>query len=159
MNISKVTYGGLLAVPPKVMIDKIYRIEEEILQMDQVDCPVKHTFTPGVYAREMTIPPWTILTGAVHKTEHLCIISKGKIEVLTENGMTVIEAPCTFVSKPGIKRVGRTFDTEVIWTTIHDNPDNGMDMDVIVERISTSKNCELLGNRTALKEDKKCHLE
>jgi hypothetical protein len=86
-------------------------------------------------------------------------MEKGTIEVLTDEGIKILSAPCEFVSRPGIKRIGRTFDDEVIWTTIHDNPDNCTDMDVIVERISTSKNCELLGNRPELKEVKTCHLE
>lgn len=130
-----------------------------MLAQPQTDCPVRHRFTPGVYEREMTIPPMTAIVGAVHTTQHLVRLVKGHIEVLTENGIELLQAPCEFMSAPGIKRIGRTFDEEVVWTTVHDNPDNCTDLDVIVARISTSKNCELLGNRPALKEDAPCRLE
>jgi hypothetical protein len=69
-----------------------------------------HHYAPGVYVREMHVPPWTVLTGAVHKTEHLAMLIQGRIEVLTEDGLQVLEAPCTILSRPGIKRVGRTFE-------------------------------------------------
>lgn len=157
MNIVSFTYSGL--IKRKQLIDKIYRLEAELLKGPQVDCPVEHTFLPQIYERKMTIPPWTVISGAVHTTEHLVRLEKGVIEVLTDEGIKVLSAPCEFISRPGIKRIGRTFDCEVIWTTIHDNPDDCTDMDIIVDRISTSKNCELLGNRPALEEVKTCHLE
>jgi hypothetical protein len=50
---------------------KVEALEDEIAKLPQVDCPVRHYFAPGLYAREMTIPAGVTLTGAVHKTEHL----------------------------------------------------------------------------------------
>lgn len=81
-------------------------------------CPVRHVFAPGVYVREMTIPEGTVLVGKIHRTEHINIISKGAIKVLSEDGVHVVTAPCTFVSKPGIKRVGYALD-DTVWSTVH----------------------------------------
>lgn len=79
--------------------------------------PVHH-FAKGLYAREIFIPKGTLLTGKIHKHEHLNIISQGEISVLTEHGPQRIKAPCTIVSKPGTKRVGYAHE-DTVWTTIH----------------------------------------
>jgi hypothetical protein len=149
MQLTGFSYSGQLD-PRATLRTRIYQLEAEILEQPQVDCPVVHHYAPGIYVREMTIPPFTVLTGAVHKTEHLAMLIQGRIEVLTEDGLQVLTAPCTLLSKPGIKRVGRTFEEGAVWSTIHANPDDCRDMDVIVERLCTSKNSELLGNRPVL---------
>ena len=125
-----------------VTSDKIYKLEKEINNLPQSECPVRHFFAPGMFAREMTIPAGTVLTGAVHKTEHLNIISKGRIKVMTEEGMVEICAPHTMISKPGIKRAGYAIE-ETVWTTIHATEET--DIDKLVEELTTSKNSELLG--------------
>lgn len=88
-----------------VGIDKIRRLEAFILQMEQVETPTRHFLTPGLYTREMFIPAGTVLTGAVHKTEHPAIFV-GDITVWTEDGMTRLTGYRTIVSKSGTKRVG-----------------------------------------------------
>lgn len=85
--------------------DQITRIENLILQCDQVDTPIKNYFSTGMYAREMFIPAGTVLTGAIHKVEHLSIFV-GDITVWTEGGMKRMTGHNTFISKPGAKRVG-----------------------------------------------------
>lgn len=85
--------------------EQIERLEALILQGEQVETPTRHYFAPGLYAREMFIPAGAVLTGAVHKTEHLAVFV-GDITVWTEHGMTRLTGHHTFVSKPGAKRVG-----------------------------------------------------
>lgn len=82
------------------------------------ELPVVHHFAPGVYARELHIPAGVALTGATHKTEHLNVVSAGDITVWTEQGMKRIQAPYTFVSKPGTKRIGYAH-ADTVWTTFH----------------------------------------
>jgi hypothetical protein len=127
---------------PDDMREKVYALETEIAKLPQVECPVRNYFAPGIYAREMTIPKDVTLTGAVHRTEHLNIVSKGRIIVSTDSGMTLLEAPSTFVSKPGTKRVGHALE-ETVWTTIHAT--DTTDLDTLVEELTESTNAELLG--------------
>ena len=127
MNLTSVSYSGELD-ERATLRRQIFALEAAILEQEQRDCPVVHHYAPGVYVREMRVPPWT---------------------VLTEDGLQVLEAPCTILSKPGIKRVGRTFEEGATWSTIHANPDDCRDMDVIVGRLCTTPNSELLGNRVA----------
>jgi hypothetical protein len=85
--------------------EQITNIEQFILGCPQTETPTRHYFAPGLYAREMFIPAGTVLTGAVHKTEHL-VQFDGDITVLADGGMQRLTGRHTFVSKPGVKRVG-----------------------------------------------------
>lgn len=82
------------------------------------ECPVRHIFAPGAYAREMTIPKGTVIIGKIHKHAHLNFISQGKVRVVTEHGSHELTAPHTFVSEVGTKRVVYALE-ETIWTTVH----------------------------------------
>jgi hypothetical protein len=99
------------------MRDKVFQMEEAIKQLPPVTIIPVHHFSPGVYAREITIPAGCCLTGEIHKFSQLNILSKGKMQVLTDNGIVEVEAPFTIVSPPGTKRVAYTH-TECVWTTI-----------------------------------------
>lgn len=98
--------------------DKIFAAEAFMKEIPQVEIPVQHYFSQGVYAREITIPAGVVLTGEIHKFTQLNILSKGRMQVYTEEGMREVEAPFTVVSPPGTKRIAHTL-TECVWTTIH----------------------------------------
>ncbi|MCA8407960.1 hypothetical protein LGN09_23930 [Burkholderia cenocepacia] len=127
---------------PRSMRARVEALESQIEKLPQAECPVRHLFAPGIYAREMTIPAGVVLTGAVHRTEHLNIVSKGRITVSTDDGMKEVCAPFIFVSKPGTKRVGYAHE-ETVWTTIHATTTT--DLDELVEELTESTAQQLLG--------------
>ena len=96
-----------------------------------------HRFTPGLYTREMTVPAGVMITGMIHKTEHISIMLSGKMLIPDPvNGGTMeIQAPIVEIAKPGIKRVGIAIE-EVIWITVH--PTELTDVDEILEQIVTN---------------------
>lgn len=104
----------------------VFAFEELAKHEQQVPLETKHYFSKGVYAREITIPAGTILTGHIHKYENLNIISKGKIEVLVGNELKIIEAPATIVSPPGTKRIARALE-DTVWITIHGTDETNVD--------------------------------
>jgi hypothetical protein len=91
--------------------------ESEMVKMTQVEMPVRHIFTPGLYAREITMKAGTVLTSKIHKTEHPFVISKGKVLVYDA---TVVElkAPYTGITKPNTRRLIKILE-DTIWTTFH----------------------------------------
>ena len=145
-------YGA--SISDAVCRDKIYRLEAALKQMPQIDCPVRNIFAAGLYAREMTLPAGTVITGAVHKTEHITVLSKGRVQLMRPDGVQEYAAPCTFISPPGMKNAVYVLEDSV-WTTFHPNPDDEQSVDVLVERYTTSKNAELLGNRQLAHESSK----
>jgi hypothetical protein len=110
--------------------EDIERLEAQMRTMEQLPIEAIHHFADGLYAREITIVAGTILTGKVHSTEHLNIVSQGRIAVWTEDGMKIVAAPCTLVSRPGTKRVGFALE-DTVWTTIHANPQNLTDLEAL----------------------------
>lgn len=80
--------------------------------------PVEHFFAPHLYARQMTIPAGSLIIGKIHRHAHINTVSKGRIKVFSEFGTSIVEAPFTFVSEPGTKRVGIALE-DTIWTTYH----------------------------------------
>jgi len=101
-----------------MMLNAVQKLEAVILELPQLELEIHHHFAPGIYARELRIPKGVVLTGYIHKTEHLNIISAGVIEVSNLGESKHIEAPCTFVSKPGTKRAGYALQ-DTVWTTVH----------------------------------------
>jgi len=132
--------------PVVTMRQKVDRLEQSMYALPQADCPVRHYFAPGMYAREITIPKGVTLVGAIHKTENLAILSKGKLELVTDSGTVTLEAPCTVVVKPGTKNAALALE-EAVWTNFLPNPDNETDTDKLVEVFTHSKASELLGGK------------
>jgi hypothetical protein len=102
---------------PNPSTDEVFELERIMLTMPQVEVPTKEYFAPGIYAREITLPAGSVATGYVHKYPQLNILSKGTIQVRTEDGIKTVEAPFTVVSPAGTKRVAYAV-TECVWTTI-----------------------------------------
>ncbi len=93
-------------------------LEAAMLQMPQVSCPIVHTFMPGIYIREMHAPAGTLLLGHEHKKAHACLLLKGTLEVVNENGTTtLLEAPMLFEGKPGRKKA--LAHTDVVFCNMH----------------------------------------
>lgn len=111
-------------------------LESAMLAMTDrhVEFQVAHHFAPGVYMRELFIPKGTTLTGKIHKTEHLNILSQGDLSVMTESGVKRLKASTVVKSQPGIKRAGYAHEDSV-WITVHHNPDDARDVDLIEERL------------------------
>ena len=119
----------------------VQRLEDAVADMPQVECPIRHIFAPGVYMREMKIPKGTVAVGAVHKTEHVSIIS-GHCFVTTDDGVQEFEGYATVMSKAGAKRAAYAVE-DTLFTTIH--PTNETDLDKLCELLTFSKSDELLG--------------
>lgn len=97
----------------------IDQLEAFLFSQPQTYAPVKHTFTPGLYIREITMPAGVIVTSKVHKTEHPYIILSGEVVVFTEkDGDLPFKAPYFGITKAGTRRVLRTV-TETVWITFH----------------------------------------
>lgn len=107
MNLSKEEVRELLA-----------KIEEFMKTCPQVEIPLKHYFSNGVYAREITIPKGALIVGKIHKFQNMTSISKGEVSVLSIDGQVRLQAGDTIVSSPGVKRLIYAHE-ETKWTTFH----------------------------------------
>jgi hypothetical protein len=120
MNALQIIVGEreLDIVDKKLLKEKINELEVDLRTMEQIEVPLKHYFSKDVYAREIIVPKGALLIGKIHKHANLNIVSKGKISVVSIDGIKTITAPATFVSSPGVKRVGYAHE-DTVWTCIH----------------------------------------
>lgn len=89
-----------------------------------VDLPVFHHHIEGVYGRELHIPKDTAAVGEIHKQECMNIILKGKLKIVNDEEIKIVEAPAFFISGIGTKRAAYTLE-DTIWITFHkSNTDN-----------------------------------
>jgi hypothetical protein len=100
---------------------------------DSAYCPLEHTFSDGIYVRQITIPAGCLVVGKIHKHEHPNFLLTGSARIATEDGYEELKAPCSMISKAGTKRVLYTI-TECVWTTIHLNPNNTIDQEELDAR-------------------------
>ena len=105
---------------------------KEIVYHDRFE--YKHTFADGIYVREMSIPKGEAVIGAIHKHLHVWILLSGCIRVATQDSVEEYKAPCTLLSRPGIKRVIYAVE-DSIFTNIHKNPSDTQDLDILQEEI------------------------
>lgn len=123
--------------------NKIQELENELFESNnQIDLEVNHYFAEGIYARELIIPAGTTLTGKIHKTEHLNILTKGKITVVSDAGQSTIEAPHIMVSSPNTKRAGYAH-TDSIWITVHGTHEK--DLEKLENELITTEYLSIVG--------------
>lgn len=128
--------SGLPATRTTIMdLEQSMRGMEESMTAEECQDELNtHLFAPGIYGRKMFIPAGTCIVGKIHMHSHLNIITHGVIRVVTEFDNILYEGSNTWISKAGIKRaVFAIEDTE--WITIHPNPTNTEDLDILENSI------------------------
>jgi quercetin dioxygenase-like cupin family protein len=90
--------------------------------------PLTHTFSDGIYTREIFIKKGMIAIGKIHKHENTFFLLKGKLQVFTEKGVIEMEAPIYGVSPSGTKRVVYALEDSV-FLNVHPNPENIYDIE------------------------------
>jgi hypothetical protein len=129
-------------LPEKVAFrQSILQAQEQMKQLIEAgelpdvssQCTLTHYFVPKskkygavVYGRQIFLPAGSIVVGKIHRESHLNLIMQGKVSVNTEFGLKRYEAPCIFVSEPGLKRAVLA-ETDVLWVTVHLTEHSGED--------------------------------
>lgn len=98
--------------------DRLRAAVREMSQFELEPCPLKHYFAPGVYVREIFMRAGLYIIGKVHKTEHLNIISQGRVILVSEDGNTELTGPVTFVSRAGVQKALYIVE-DTVWSTVH----------------------------------------
>ncbi len=143
-----VVYGPGFFPPTVSSQEQVLRLQTELLKMPQADITTEHVFLGGRYERRITIPPWTVLTGAEHKTAYRVRLEQGTIAVNTDAGVKVLTAPLEFDAPAGVQRAGRVFAEAVVWVDVYDNPDNCTDLPTLEARLYVVPEVGLADSRT-----------
>lgn len=121
--------------------EKVFELEAHIRQLPQCHIGIKHYFSDGVYAREMSAPAGAVVTGKIHKYRQLNILSSGTMTVVLGETTQEISAPFTIVAPAGSKRAFYCH-TDCVWTTVLGTAEQ--DPDKIEDAFTTNSEAEYL---------------
>jgi hypothetical protein len=116
--------------------DVLNLCDEEMAKYPQIECPVTHRFTPGLYIREIHMPANSIITSLLHLTTHPYVVTKGEFSVWYHDKPTQrIRAPYTGVTNAGTRRL-LFIHEDTDWMTFHVT--DKTDPDDIMEEITSN---------------------
>ena len=118
---------------------------ENVVKGDSEVFPLKHTFTDGIYIRQMSMKKDSFVIGKIHRHNHVWFLLTGEISVADENNTVDHIAPCYVEAPAGSKRMIYAHEDSV-WVNIHANPTNTQDLQELEELI-IAKDYEEFNNK------------
>lgn len=118
---------------------------ENIVKGDSEVFPLKHTFTDGIYIRQMSMKKDSFVIGKIHKHNHVWFLLTGMISVVDENNTVDHVAPCYVEAPSGSKRMIYARE-DSIWVNVHANPTGTRDLEELEELI-IAKDYEEFNNK------------
>ena len=130
-------------------INKVESLENAMLASDSPyivkgnseTFPLKHSFSDGVYIREMFMQAGGLVIGKLYKESHTWFLLHGTIEVATDEGNNVYTGPMYINAPSGTKRVIHAISDSTI-VNVYANPNNVTNIDEL-EDMLTCKTYEL----------------
>lgn len=109
---------GVQERSPEEIRGAILAAQKIMETMPQVEMPVTHHFSDGIYGREIFIPKGTLFTGRIHKQTDLSVCLSGLCEILTPYGWKRCETGDVVLSVKGVKPIARALE-DTRWLTNH----------------------------------------
>lgn len=124
-------------------INMVEALEQSLLNIDEpyiakgnTDLfPLKHSFSHGIYIREMFMKEGSVVIGKLHKFSHTWFLLEGELQVATDEGTASYIAPCYVNAPAGTKRIIHAIKDSV-FVNVHPNPDNITDIDELEDRLA-----------------------
>lgn len=124
-------------------INKVEALENAMLNSDDIRIakgnsdmfPLKHSFSEGVYIREMFMQKGGLVIGKLYKISHTWFLLKGELEVATDEGVNHYIAPCYVHAPEGTKRVLHAIE-DVVFVNVYPNPDNITDIEQLEDMLT-----------------------
>lgn len=137
-------------------IEEVERIENLLINSNSPDIfvgnsehlPLSHSFSEGIYTREIIIKKGMFAIGKIHKFDHTFFLMKGKLLLCTQEGVKQLEAPYYGNASAGTKRVAIALE-DTVFVNVHPNPHNIKNIDELEDNFVVSsyeeyKNYKLL---------------
>lgn len=129
--------------------DAIDALEAMMLnRLPKINCPLNHSFGDQLYVREIFMPAGSKVASKIHMKRHPYFVMQGKVNVWVDGkGWVLIEAPHFGWTEPGTRRVINVVE-DTFWITVHSNPDDTEDLEIIEKRIIEPHNNHLIENES-----------
>jgi hypothetical protein len=95
---------------------------------------ITHHFSDGLYAKETHIPAGQMLMQHKHNYSHLSVLAKGKVVVVRDGDIQIVEAPACIEIVAGENHGVIAFN-DVVWFCVHatDEIDTSKVDDVLIK--------------------------
>ena len=117
-------------------IDEVLALEKMLESEVQVELELKHTFSNGIYLREISVPKNSLIVGKRHREDTINILIKGTMTIIDGDNRFTISAPYTFVANKYSKKAGYAHEDSV-WVNVHKT--NSEDLDEIEKQFIISE--------------------
>ena len=98
---------------------KVEALEDAIVQyLEPQEPETFHHFSQGLYCREMRMPKGMVLTGKVHKQDHIAMLTNGRVAITTGGDQQILNSPVIIPSKAGVKRAILALE-DAVFITVH----------------------------------------
>lgn len=105
-----------MTTPAQRQVDQM---QSALAKLPQVEMPLTHRFTPGLYVRQIFMPKGTLVISKIHKTEHPFVCLNGHAAVWIEGvGIEQVRAGHIGITKPGTRRI-LWMHEDTVWVTFH----------------------------------------
>lgn len=101
-----------------------------------------HYFADGVYIRELHLTKGTLAVGVIHLKETALIVTKGSLQIYSEDGLKLCKASQVVVSPAGTQRAAFALEDSVL-VTLHRA--DTYDLDEMVQQLTAHDSDELAG--------------
>jgi|TARA_R100000656_G_scaffold96132_1_gene69800 hypothetical protein len=118
---------------------------KNVVKGDSEVFPLEHTFTDGIYIRQMSMKKNSFVIGKIHRHNHVWFLLTGMISVADENNTIDHIAPCYVEAPAGSKRMIYAHE-DSIWVNVHANPTDTQDLEELEELI-IAKDYEEFNNK------------
>jgi len=110
-----------------------------------IELETNHYFSEGICIREMIAPQGTLVLGAAHRTNHLTTLVKGVMQIRIGDESRLVEAPATFESIAGSRKVGYAYTDCIVHNCL---PTDSRDIEEIEREFTTlHEDKELIMNK------------
>jgi hypothetical protein len=106
----------------RARFDLMERALQRVPQVDNQHLSLREYVSGGMYCREITIPKGVLLTGRVYKFDHLEIMVRGKIDILSADGELVSYEGFNVIPALSGKRQAGYAHEETVWLTVNRVP-------------------------------------
>jgi hypothetical protein len=115
--------------------------EAIVASLPQVELPLEHFFTKGLYVRKIFMPAGSVVCSRTHLTQHPWFLLQGAVSVVDEYGYRkTFKAPYIGITEPGARRTILVME-DCVWATAHVT--DLTDPDEIAEAITSGENDKL----------------
>ena len=115
-------------------LERLEAFEAFLATLPGKEIPTFHHFSDGIYMRQINAPKDSVLIGHEHQHECLNLMLSGRVLTVNNGRIAQFDAPLILKSGPRTRKASIVVE-DMIWVTVHPNPDNETDIEKLEKQL------------------------